>query len=184
MTTLTDAITRVSIWKDGAVPTHLMNEYEYWDGVVFDGGEEPTFIHWTHPNYFMLLWAGEQWVSACAIVKRTVTVGGTELNVGGLTTVMTKPHFRRNGYAATLVKAATEVINDNLNRTGLLICTPSLEQYYQRLGWSTADSGPALFTQPGQPKPRALEAYTVTMYHPRSGEEWPSGQVDLQGTPW
>lgn len=178
--------THVEIYADGAVPQNLMEEYEYWDSVIFDGGQEPTPVHWTHPNYFMLLRAGEDWTTAAAIVERTVLVGGVEVPVGGVTTVMTKPQYRRQGFAAQIMHEAVRFIRDDLAVPfGLLLCEPALEGYYAKLSWVSADAGPALYIQPGLDAPRELKAYTVVMYYPCSPDAvWPGGKVDMNGTPW
>ncbi len=175
---------RTDVYARGQMPPDLQQDYNIWEDRIFEGSNDP--VDWAHQDYFMLLWGDDEWTSAVGIIDGTVTVAGLTLPVGGVTTVMTKPHHRCKGYAAYLVQQSVTFITDQLRLPfGFLVCKPPLEAFYASLGWVTAQtSSPPLFRQQNTREVHQLQEYTVPMYYLCADQAWPDGQIYFEGAPW
>lgn len=128
----------------------------------------------------VLTWEDGRLVNHVAILPRTVSVGGTPVNVGGISAVMTHPDARGKGYASAAMRRAAEFIRDDMTADfGLLVCLDKRLPLYSRLGWQRIED-PAICAQ---------ESGTVTiamnsMYLPIRGGTWPEGTVDFSGPPF
>jgi aminoglycoside 2'-N-acetyltransferase I len=119
-------------------------------------------------------------VGHLAVLKRTVTAGDTPIDVGGIGAVTTHEAWRRLGVASALLDRAAHFMRDDLAVPfGLLICRPTVADVYTSSGWRVVPAE-TRFTQPS-----STATYPgLTMTLSLRGDQWPAGDIDLQGLPW
>jgi GNAT superfamily N-acetyltransferase len=114
------------------------------------------------------------------ILRRTISVAGLPMKIGGVTFVVTEPEYRSRGFASHLTGHAVGFLRDRLNLSfGLLTCKPRLGSFYTRLGWQVVE-GPTFFDQPAGRR----GCGGLTMMIECGKETWPPGEIDLLGLPW
>jgi GNAT superfamily N-acetyltransferase len=135
---------------------------------------------WTPQAWRSLACVHDELVGHLSITTRTVTVGGTEVEVGGIGAVTTHAEWRRRGVAAALLDAAAGFMRKDLAVSfGLLICRAGVADVYASKGWRVI-SDTTRFAQPS-----GTATYPgLTMTLSLSDREWPRGDIDLQGLPW
>lgn len=141
-------------------------------------GSDPMV--YAEPQWYILGFLGAELVSRVAVLSRTITVGGAPLAVGGISFIVTEPAHRGRGFAGRLTGEAVDFVREELACDfALLTCKPRLESLYTGLGWRSVP-GPTVFEQPtGR---RACGG--LTMIIECGTQQWPPGEIDLQGLPW
>ncbi|MCS7011883.1 MAG: GNAT family N-acetyltransferase [Anaerolineales bacterium] len=143
--------------------------YIYWNDFVY-----------AEPDWTILVWEGEEAVSAIEIFERTIQVGGKPLRVGGVGNHATKTEWRKRGYATHALLAAQDFLRDTLRvEFGLGFCKDNLVPFYEKFGWQVVAER-VLVEQPG--RSRYLEDKIIAFS--TRGLPWPPGEIDLRGLPW
>jgi aminoglycoside 2'-N-acetyltransferase I len=137
---------------------------------------------WNPPSWSALIKSGQRVVAHAGIIYRVLQVGQLRVPVAGIGGVMTLPDWRRRGYARALLANATAFAALQLWAPfAMVICPKEDSSFYQHLGWQVAEA-PIWCEQPGG---RIRLQNELALYLACQGDaEWPSGSIDLGGTPW
>lgn len=137
---------------------------------------------WTVPTWSALVKIDQRVVTHAGIMYRVVQIGNVRIPVGGIAGVMTLPEWRQRGYArAALAKASAFVGLQLWAPFAMVICPREDAAFYLHLGWRVAEA-PIWCEQPGG---RVRLQDEVALLLPCQGDaDWPSGAIDLGGTPW
>lgn len=120
-------------------------------------------------------------VSYAGIVLRQASHDGQPVYIGGVGGVQTHPASRRRGYAAHGLRRATEFFHEQPDvEFALLVCEPTLIEYYSRLGWKEFE-GRLLTSQSGMTVEFKFNRVMVLDVHAAAPK---SGVIDLLGPPW
>ena len=131
-------------------------------------------------DWTILVWEGEEAVSAAEIFDRTILVGGQLMRVGGVGSVATKTEWRKRGYASEAMRFVRNFLRETLAVDfGLGFCADNLIPYHTSLGWNLVAHS-FLVDQPG----RRMTFTDAVMALPVLKEDWPPGEIDLCGLPW
>lgn len=137
---------------------------------------------WADPDWEVVVYDGEQWVSALELFERSVRVQDQMIQVCGIGGVKTRPEFRRQGYAEVAMQASTRFMCDELQVPfGFLVCGPHLVDYYGRLGWQRIDETIYHHQKTGK---FIFPPHINALIYPCGDEQWPQGNIDLLGLPW
>ena len=119
-------------------------------------------------------------VTHSGVYLHTLTIGGHDVVLGGLNSVITVPKARGKGYGGQIVGAAEKYMQSQGSIDfGMLFCHPELVAFYGPRGWS-AVKGPITIDQPDGPR---VTPHTV-MVMPFTVAEWLDGPLDLKSFPW
>jgi predicted GNAT family N-acyltransferase len=119
-------------------------------------------------------------LSHVGVLKTTVKAGGTDVTVGGVGGVVTRPEAQgRRLVHAAMRRAAAFICEELKADSGMLFCLQSLSPFYARQGWRLLEEE----TEFGQPSGRVVSPFRV-MVLPCGGYEWPAGRVEVAGFPW
>ena len=138
-------------------------------------------IQWANADLRVLIEAPSGGL-ACHIglYFRTVSWNGRKYHVGGIGGVMTKPEYRRQGYASIALDAAIQTLRDHeAVQFALLFCEPHNFAFYQSRGWHPF-AGEIYAEQPeGRVRFEAMAPFVFDLKRaPRQGV------IDLCGLPW
>ena len=137
---------------------------------------------WTAPTWSVLVKADQRVVTHAGIIYRVIRVGQLRVPVGGIGGVMTLHDWRGHGYArAALAHAAAFVGMQLWAPFALVMCPRKDAGFYEHIGWHVAEA--VIWCE--QRGGRVMLEDEVAAFLPCQGEaEWPSGPIDLGGTPW
>ncbi len=149
-----------------------------WVGAIF--GEEEAKYEWATQHWHVLVRCDGRLACHAGITERTASTGGAPVILAGIGGVLTPPEYRRRGFARRAMRAAADFMHTSLKPDfGLLLCSKELVPFYEKLGWKLVH-GRLEFDQPcGK---LAWEESVMVLACGQS--EWPSGAIDLCGTPW
>lgn len=142
--------------------------------------EEMDFgFDWSGSEEYVVLRVDGRLAAMVGMLERTIRVGGREVKVGGVGGVATHPDHRRRGYAGRLLEAAARVLQEKGCRFAMLFCDQKLVEYYGRSNFRKVDA-PLFIISRGE----RMQIHEIKMVRALSGEDWPPGEIDLQGLPW
>lgn len=98
-------------------------------------------------------------ISYVDVLWKNLEYAGESYKTHGLSGVLTYPAFRRQGYSARLVTAATGYIVQTDADIGLFTCDPGLRDFYAAGGWIPME-GAVLF---GGPRNSSYRSEELTM---------------------
>ncbi|KKN73740.1 hypothetical protein LCGC14_0397860 [marine sediment metagenome] len=128
---------------------------------------------------------GDKLIGSVRLLFRTITTPAGELVVGGLGNVCSHPDCRGQGVASACMRAAAEVIEREAD-FGFLFCGETVRDFYAKLGWQTV-SNVFWMLEGGSDGPRVSDTpHGYAMIHPgrQSMDDWPKGEIDLNGPDW
>ena len=137
-------------------------------------------IEWSEPEYYVLALSDTQLIGRIGIIERMVFVNGYPLKVAGISGVITHSDCRKSGIATDMLQNAVTFFNNDLDiKFGILLCRDEVASFYEKLGWKIT-KGSTTFDQPNgktlYPK--------LTMVFESGYQQWPKGEIDLNGFPW
>jgi len=166
----------VKISSVSNLPLEQRKELEEWFQEEF--GNRP--YKWAAPNWYVTAWIDRILIGRAGIIERDVLVDQRSIHVGGISGIITRSKWRRNGVASAIIDKAVAFIKDELGaQFSLLLSKEEVAPLYTRLGWKPVE-GPTTFEQPSGPTTYPK----LTMVIHCSDNEWPSGLIDLCGLPW
>ena len=118
------------------------------------------------------------------LVHRTIITPAAEVTVGGIGNVCTLPGAHATGAARECMKATAEYLTaSGKTDFGLLFTGEKIRRYYRRLGWKIVENKITFLTEQGEP---TTAGHEHAMIHPgtRPVEDWPEGDIDLNGPDW
>lgn len=148
-------------------------------------GYSPADVH-------TMIFRGDVAVAHVGYQRRVIRVGAREVRVAGTGGVLVHPDWRSDGVGRRVMSHAQQTMRDD-DRVdfGYLGCRDEVVPFYERTGWSrvsaveshvsitdatatvTSAAGPILVF----PAMHAGDSDT-------GKDRWPSGDIDLRGTPW
>ena len=168
------------------LPPNLEDELEVWyERLICSDPEYAGIDRWAEPDYTLVSFDGDQWVSTAELADRRVRVGTVLVRIAGISGVMTHPDYRGRGLAQDIMRWVVELAAERLSDTefGLLDCRNELVGFYEPLGWRR-EPGKILYTLDGRQAIFDPEHVNIMVYPIKSGAVWPGGDVDLLGLPW
>ena len=158
---------------------------------AFPGAGEFTTQRWWHtpPG------EDEKWLTArndngkligsARLLFRTIVTAEGELTVGGIGNVCSHPDCRGQGAASACMRAAAEVIEREAD-FGFLFCGDGVLRFYEHLGWQVVDNDVRYQLRDEDAASQARAPHGHAMAHPgrRSMDDWPKGEIDLNGPDW
>lgn len=138
-------------------------------------------IRWGPLEWMALGYLDDELVTILGLLRREILVGTEKLWVVGVGGVATHPARQRRGLSTRLLQASETFMREKLTASfGLLICGQNRLLFYEHVGWRhVADE--LFFMQDGKRYP--IRDVPV-MILPLSQFNWPSGEIDLCGSPW
>lgn len=92
-------------------------------------------------------------IAYATVVWKNLTLAGQHYRCGGLANVMTFPHFRKRGYGAQVVKAATRIIQQSAGADIAMLWTAHDNvPFYNRAGWEAMPEMVTLIGDAKQPR--------------------------------
>jgi predicted acetyltransferase len=85
--------------------------------------------------------AGTVLVSHVQVIPIELDGRDRRLRIGGVSSVMTYPPFRRQGHSTALLRQAAEHIEASGMAIGMLFCDEDNTPFYERLGWHALEHG-------------------------------------------
>ena len=126
----------LTIYREGTpIPDHFyyqaqaFSRLNWYDSDTYDIDLEREEL--TH----IVLAEGKLLISYAQVLWRDIEHDGVIYKCGGLSGVMTYPHFRRRGYGGQVVQAATNLITDALADIALLWTAGKNHHFYGQFGW-------------------------------------------------
>jgi GNAT superfamily N-acetyltransferase len=122
-----------------ALPPELGHEIRalldaQWPGPNDNVGAGPLIDPDLHPVYFVLR-EGDEVVGYARTIWAWATHKGQAIKIYGLGDVVTRPRWRRQGFARRVVEAATGHIRSDAD-AAVLLTQPALERLYAASGWA------------------------------------------------
>ncbi len=164
---------------------------------VYRAAEFPQVLEWQVRDFVRIVWSeshvddpaiplgdpsrdpinfvvvdGEMLISHAQVTTFTIEHAGQVYRVAGIGGVMTYPNFRKGGYGAQVISAATNHIAKSGVDFGMLFTSPDREAFYNRNGWIAVSNVEILVGEKSNPHPRD----EFTMMYPVS----PHGQQAVQ----
>jgi GNAT superfamily N-acetyltransferase len=137
-------------------------------------------LQWATPEWRFLVHLADKPVVHIAVLRRTVTVGGRPVTVGGMTRLITVPQQRSRGLGTLALDHAARFTRDELSLPFAMgFCVERLIPFYRQRGWHEVDSRVLM----DQPTGKLLSPCACVVL-PLRVEKWPQGEVDVGGLPW
>jgi len=157
--------------------------------------ETPEFAHqrWYHTRpadedlWFTVGDGSGKLVGSVRLVHRRIGTNGGERVVGGIANVCSHPDVRGRGAARAALRAAQDYIaGGGQIDYGMLFCGPTVRGFYAKLGWHEIDNGLVYIDPAGRRQTSEPDSTGCTMLLAgrQTVEQWPEGEIDLNGPDW
>ncbi len=167
----------ITLWRAGDVPA-------LWTDLIaarFAREFHGPMAHTAPAEWRVLVTAGDDLIGHAGILRRTATVAGRPIRLGGIGAVIIEPAWRGRGLGGAAVRRAGAFLQEETDAAfGYLLCAERRVAFYASLGWQE-QTGPAVFTDW---QGRRTQNILSSMVLPLRGQPWPPGEVDLRGLPW
>jgi GNAT superfamily N-acetyltransferase len=180
---------RIEVMPFANVPAALMTEINDGYAQAFPlmgaDGVDDSGLEWVDGESMVIAWDGNQLGSVATVLPRTIDVGGTPVQMGGVGGVMTLPHMRGRGLGQAVMRAAVDHLCGHLRcDVGMLFCLDAVAPFYRSLGWQTVPRQVIIHQSSGpRPMPKNNNGDQLMVY-PCGGFVLPDGDIDVQGRPW
>ncbi len=149
-----------------------------WDEDVFQISVHG--LEWRNQDVFICVYDHGQLVSAVGLLRHTITVDGTPLEVGGIGSVVSVPAAQGRGFARVALTEAAHMMRCAWNLDfGMLFCLEHLVPFYTRQGWQRV-AAPVHIEQSTGTRVSPMPAMVL----PLRQQPWPVGPVILHSLPW
>ncbi len=149
-----------------------------WGEDIF--GVEDKLYRWRPKDYHFITEEDGRPLSHVGVLKTTVKAGGTDVTVGGVGGVVTRPEAQGRRYVHAAMRRAAAFMCEELRvDAGVLFCLQRLVPFYAGQGWRLLEEE-AEFEQPSG---RVVSPFRV-MVLPCGDFDWPAGRVEVDGFPW
>lgn len=140
---------------------------------------ESLELIWRPKQLQLTLYAEEEAVSTCGLLKQSVRIGQRSLQVGGIGGVATPPQHQGKGYARRVLREALRIFSEEWRLdAGMLFCRPELVPFYLKSGWRELDVPVAILQPAGK-----VDCPVPVMVYPLTGP-WLEGPVTIDSLPW
>jgi predicted acetyltransferase len=134
------------------------------------------------PSYTAVISDGEKALCQVAVMDRTISVGGEQPHVAGVANVFVMPEHRGKGLCDMALEAAMAEAKNRGFDFGFLFTYSPTDRIYARNGWFEIKDRKFVCVENGEES--VLSAERIKMYYPLENEDFPSGDVHLQGDRW
>jgi aminoglycoside 2'-N-acetyltransferase I len=176
---------QIKILSNDQISPELDKQIDQLDHLAYSSVKLPE-----DPEYGQIVWSAHDWmvlgflndtlVTQLCLLKREINVGTEAIWIYGLGGVATDPQWQRHGFALQILREAEKFMRNEIRVAfGLLICDQEIQSHYTRCGWINVAQS-LRYSQAGQS--RILN--TSVMILPLTNQAWPSGEIDLRGSPW
>jgi GNAT superfamily N-acetyltransferase len=104
-------------------------------------------------------------VAYAAVIRVTVSHGGTDYAIDGVGNVLTATPYRRRGYGRQVVERVNARLDGGDADAAVLFCAPGLESFYSGTGWLSCPGGTRVGT--GTDSYRYSELRMMRLLSPR-----------------
>jgi GNAT superfamily N-acetyltransferase len=176
---------KVEFLSEKAVSPELKQQIDALDHLAFAGNgidDDPEFssIQWASPDWMGLGFLNAELVTQLCLPKREIIVGDEKVWVAGIGGMATHPDHQHKGYGSALLRATKSFMRAEMHVPfGLLICAYETQPFYELARWQFA-ADRLYHSQDNQR--RTLN--TCVMILSLEDRVWPSGEIDLCGSPW
>ena len=140
-------------------------------------GYSPASVH-------TLAFADSALVGHVGFQVRTITVGEAEVAVAGTGGVLVDEVARGCGLGRRLMRHAQKAMcADERIQFGYLGCREAVVPFYESAGWQRV-RGVERHASMQDPQSTVVSSDAPLLIFPTRGIEWPTGEIDLRGTPW
>lgn len=140
-------------------------------------GYSPADVH-------TLAYFGAKLVGHVGYQRRTIAVGTGEVLIAGTGGVLIDQHARGGGLGLRVMARAGEaMIADGQVDFGYLGCREEVVPFYQRAGWQRI-AATERHVSMHDPHEVVQSVAGPILILPIRDLDWPSGDIDLRGTPW
>lgn len=162
--------------------------------LLFDGEYRKEFGPWnpdapygySPADTHVMVFRGDELAAHVGFACRLIAVGTQEVMVAGTGGVLVDSRARGTGLGGRTMRRAQQAMRDDTGIAfGFLGCRPEVVPFYEAAGWiqvhaterslSRADQTSVVVSEQG---PNLICSAT------RDENTWPSGDIDLRGTPW
>ncbi len=134
------------------------------------------------PSYTAVISDSEKALCQVAVMDRTVSIDGEQVHVAGVANVFVVPQQRGKGLCDTALEAAMSEAKKRGFDFGLLFTHSPTDRVYTRNGWVEIKDRKFVRVENGEES--VLSAERIKMYYPLKSEDFPAGDVHLQGDRW
>ena len=124
-------------------------------------------------------------IGSVRLLFREVSTDAGDFVVGGIGNVCSHPGHRGSGAAKACLMAAAGAIQRGAD-FGLLSCGEPVRPFYESLGWQKVDN--LLHYRPGTAHAPLVTGapsdHVMILAGRRSVDDWPDGEIDLNGPDW
>ena len=157
---------------------------------AFPATDEFATQRWWHaPLEGNELWLGAveegKLVGSVLLAFRTVTSREGDLFVGAIGNVCSHPDHRGSGAARACMAAAAEAIERECD-FGVLFCGPPVREFYTKLGWTQIGNlmRYQLMGESESQLANERHGYAMAIGGKRPIDDWPRGEINLNGPDW
>jgi len=152
------------------VNTEKMFEYEFGN----------INIKWSNPKWYLLAKYNGNIIGRIGILKRSVIIENTAINILGLSGVIVIKDWRGKKILNLMMQEISEFARTTLKLDfGLLLCRNEVIPIYEKYEWYKVDE----ITTFSQPAGKIIYSKN-TMIRNFSHKTWPTGPINLNGLPW
>lgn len=146
-------------------------------------GYSPADVH-------TIIFHGNVAVAHVGFQRRVIRVGETEISVAGTGGVLVRPGCRASGVGRRVMAHAQQAMRDDDGvEFGYLGCREEVASFYERTGWTRVNAVERHMSMTDAQETVASAGAPILVYaacaNLRAGaEQWPHGDIHLNGTPW
>lgn len=111
---------KIEVYAKSDLSAEQLEELEEWSRREF--GHLPYEWAWATLGWYLLARSDDELIGCLGILKRTVSIGGRPVQVGGIAGVITHPEWRRCRVASALLREAIVFIERQLLRRAENFC--------------------------------------------------------------
>jgi aminoglycoside 2'-N-acetyltransferase I len=155
-----------------------LDEYGAWD---------PDHPYGYAPHDFHVVGlVGDRVVGHVGFQARTITVGSTDVLVGGTGGVLVAAAARGSGLGRDLLRTARDAMRETAGVDfGYLGCRAEVVPFYESCGWTRIHAEERFRSRLDPDRDVVEQDLPLLICEAlRPVDDWPSGPVDLRGTPW
>lgn len=139
--------------------------------------------HGSHPDWTVLLQQADEIAAHAGVVERTIRVGEASFRVAGVQNVYVLPDYRGQGLCRQVMTVTMAEAKRRGLDFGLLFCTLDVSTIYSNLDWRRLDRRTILrIDADGREVP--IPEKNLGMFFPLLRDDFPGGDVHLQGNDW
>lgn len=163
-------------------------------GKLFDAEYFEEYGRWTPDapygyspaDFHTIVFDGSAMVAHVGFQIRAITVGKSPVAVAGTGGVLTDKSARGSGYGRAAMEGAQLAMRSHRDiHFGYLGCREEIVPFYESVGWHRIKAIERSVSRLDQTTSVVAEnAPLLICPAGRPIEDWPSGDVDLRGTPW